>query len=78
MDDKERVSRIAKAVVDECALLLASDAFDTWKGAESIRPNDLVAVNNFFLRRSFNGQERQLFGNLVTSQVWLSVHLRAL
>ncbi len=51
MDDTERVNRIEKAVVDECELLLASDAFDTWRGAESIRPNDLVVVNNSFLFR---------------------------
>lgn len=51
MDDTERVNRIEKAVVDECELLLASDAFDTWKGAESIRHNDLVVVNNSFFAK---------------------------
>ena len=51
MDDTERVNRIEKAVVNECELLLASDAFNTWKGVESIRSNDLVVVNNSFLFR---------------------------
>ncbi|KJF18172.1 hypothetical protein [Acidithrix ferrooxidans] len=47
----ERVERIERAVVDQCELLLASDAFDAWKGAESIRPNDHIVFNNSFLLR---------------------------
>jgi hypothetical protein len=33
-----RVDRVQKAVVDECELLLASDAFEGWKGAASLQP----------------------------------------
>jgi hypothetical protein len=46
-----RLERTHKAVVDECELLLASDAFDTWKGAETLQVCDLVACNNSFLFR---------------------------
>jgi len=46
-----RVERTAKAVVDKCKLLLASDAFAAWKGAETLRVGDLVVCNNSFLFR---------------------------
>lgn len=46
-----RIQRTHKAVVDECELLLASDAFDAWKGAETLQVGDLIACNNSFLYR---------------------------
>ena len=46
-----RLQRAHKAVVDECELLLASDAFDAWKGAETLQVGDVVACNNSFLYR---------------------------
>ncbi len=49
--DKQRRDRVHQAVVDQCELVLASDAFETWKGAESLQPGDVVACNNSFLFR---------------------------
>jgi hypothetical protein len=46
-----RIQRACRAIVDECELLLASDAFDVWKGAETLQVGDLVACNNSFLFR---------------------------
>ena len=46
-----RVERTRTAVVDECELLLASDGFDAWKGAETLQVGDLIACNNSFLYR---------------------------
>ncbi len=46
-----RIQRTHKAVVDECELLLASDAFDAWKGAETLQVGDLIACNNSFWYR---------------------------
>jgi hypothetical protein len=46
-----RIQRGHKAVVDECELLLASDAFAAWKGAETLQVGDLIACNNSFLYR---------------------------
>lgn len=46
-----RAGRIHRSVVDECELLLASDAFGTWKGAETLQVGDMVACNNSFLFR---------------------------
>ncbi len=46
-----RIERTRKAVVDECELLLASDGFDAWKGAETLQIGDLIACNNSFLYR---------------------------
>jgi len=48
---RAQIDRVHKAVIDQCELLLASDAFDAWKGAESLRAGDLVACNNSFLFR---------------------------
>src|SRR5487761_1707307 len=45
------IQRAHKAVVDECELLLASDGFDAWMGAESLQVGDLIACNNSFLYR---------------------------
>ena len=45
------IQRVHKAVVDECGLLLASDAFGAWKGAETLQVGDLIACNNSFLYR---------------------------
>lgn len=45
------IQRVHKAVVDECELLLASDAFGAWKGAETLQVGDLIACNNSFLYR---------------------------
>ncbi len=47
----DRAERIEQGIVDQCELLLASDAFGVWKGSESVRPGDLIAVNNSFLYR---------------------------
>ncbi len=49
--DDARVNRVQKAVVDECELLLASDAFEGWKGAAALQPGDVVVCNNSFLFR---------------------------
>ncbi len=46
-----RIDRTHKAVLDECELLLASDAFASWKGTETLHVGDLVACNNSFLFR---------------------------
>jgi len=46
-----RIQRTHTAVVDECELLLASDAFDGWKGAETLQVGDLIACNNSFWYR---------------------------
>ena len=46
-----RIQRTHKAVVDECELLLASDAFDAWKGVETLLAGDLIACNNSFWYR---------------------------
>ncbi|MHB1802573.1 MAG: hypothetical protein ACYCU5_13115 [Actinomycetes bacterium] len=46
-----RIQRTHKAVVDECELLLASDAFDAWKGTETLQVGDLIACNNSFWYR---------------------------
>src|SRR5487761_1387145 len=46
-----RIQRAHKAVVDECELLLASDAFDAWRGAEALQVGDVIACNNSFLYR---------------------------
>lgn len=45
------IQRVQRAVADECELLLASDAFESWKGAESLHEGDLIACNNSFLYR---------------------------
>ena len=51
MTGDSRVDRVRKAIVDECELLLASDAFENWKGAEALQSGDIVACNNSFLFR---------------------------
>jgi hypothetical protein len=46
-----RLARLERKIRDEFELLLASDAFGSWKGNESVRSGDLIAVNNSFLFR---------------------------
>ncbi len=56
-----RIQRTHKAVVDECELLLASDAFDAWKGAETLQVGDLIACNNSFLYREGQSTTKSSF-----------------
>jgi hypothetical protein len=56
-----RVQRTCKAVVDECELLLASDAFDAWKGAETLQVGDLIACNNSFWNRGNQSTTKSAF-----------------
>jgi hypothetical protein len=45
------LARVRKAIVDNCELVLASDAFEKWKGSGSSQDGDLIVVNNSFLYR---------------------------
>ena len=56
-----RIQRTHTAVVDECELLLASDAFDAWKGAETLQVGDLIACNNSFLYREGQSTTKSSF-----------------
>ena len=47
--------------MDECELLLASDAFDAWKGAETLQVGDLVACNNSFWYRDSQSTKKGVY-----------------
>ncbi|MHB8288803.1 MAG: hypothetical protein ACYDEY_06125 [Acidimicrobiales bacterium] len=56
-----RLKRTYRAVVDECELLLASDAFDAWKAAQTLQVGDLIACNNSFLYREGQSTTKSTF-----------------
>jgi hypothetical protein len=47
----DRIEHAEKAVIDQCELLLASDAFGAWRETETFHAGDLVICNNSFLFR---------------------------